>query len=266
MSGARPVERLTASIRAAGAEGRLALAPFVPAGFPSREGFAELLGRIEPRVEAIEIGVPFSDPMADGVTIQASSRAALDDGVTMHWILELLEAHEAAAPRVLMSYLNPLLSVGFDTLAERAPAAGIAAVIVPDLPYEESAALRAALDRRGLGLVQLVTPLTAPDRLERLCNVSSGFVYAVTTTGTTGAAVADDSGRAAYFDRVRSVSALPVMAGFGIREAGQLAALVGHVDGVIVGSALIELLARGDDPVAFLDELSRGGAVGGGSR
>jgi tryptophan synthase alpha chain len=124
--------------------------------------------------------------------------------------------------------------------------------IIPDLPYEESADVRAALDRVGVALVQMVTPVTPERRLSMLCEASQGFVYAVTMTGTTGKSVAVPDEVLDYMDRVRAVSPVPVCAGFGIRNAGQVTRMQGHVDGVVVGSALVEVLERGEDPAEFL--------------
>jgi tryptophan synthase alpha chain len=151
-----------------------------------------------------------------------------------------------------MSYLNPLLSFGQTRLAEHARKAGVSGIIIPDLPFEECAELRSAFDAEGLALVQMVTPVTPPQRLAMLARESRGFVYAVTMTGTTGKAVAADDELLDYLQRVRDVATLPVCAGFGIRTATQVAALAGHVDGCIVGSALVEVLGNGQDVAAFL--------------
>jgi tryptophan synthase alpha chain len=161
-------------------------------------------------------------------------------------------------PVLLMSYLNPLLSYGLVRFAGEASRAGVAGLIVPDLPFEESAELRTELEPPGLALVQMVTPVTPPRRLARLARESRGFVYAVTLTGTTGRAVLADDGLLGYLDRVRAVATVPVCAGFGIREAGQVARLAGHADGCIVGSALVEVLEKGQDPAAFLRGLYPG--------
>jgi tryptophan synthase alpha chain len=159
------------------------------------------------------------------------------------------------APLLLMSYLNPLLAYGLDKLPGAVAKAGVAGFIIPDLPYEESAEMRAALDGHGLALVQMVTPVTPPERLKMLCESSQGFVYAVTMTGTTGKNVAVPEDVLAYMDRVRAVSPVPVCAGFGIRSAEQVARMQGHVDGVVVGSALVEVLERREDPAAFIKSL-----------
>jgi tryptophan synthase alpha chain len=162
------------------------------------------------------------------------------------------------APLLLMSYLNPLLAYGLERLPADARAAGVAGFIVPDLPFEESGELRDALDAEGLALVQMVTPVTPASRLAVLCEAARGFVYAVTMTGTTGKSVTVPDDVLAYMDRVRAVSPVPVCAGFGIRSAEQVRRMTGHVDGVVVGSALVEVLERGDNPATFLRELRAG--------
>jgi tryptophan synthase alpha chain len=247
---------ITAAIRGAVQRDRPALVAFLTAGFPSREHFRAHLEAIASAADVVEIGVPFTDPMADGVTIQRASQAALGAGVSLKWILkQLAETHASGAPRLLMSYLNPLLAFGLQELPEAAARAGVAGFIVPDLPYEESAELGAALNARGLALVQMVTPVTPPERRRTLSAASQGFVYAVTMTGTTGRATAVPDEVIRYLDGVRSVAALPVCAGFGIRTREQVERLRGHVDGVIVGSALVECLERNEDPAKFLRAL-----------
>lgn len=248
-------ERIGAVIREAARRGP-ALVAFLTAGFPRRESFRTLLAEVARAADVVEIGVPFTDPMADGLTIQRSSRAALAQGVTLRWILDELAAMAPVeAPLLLMSYLNPLLSFGFEELADAARRARVAGFIVPDLPFDEGGDLARALDTRGIGLVQMATPVTTPERLARVCGASRGFVYAVTMTGTTGRNVAVPDEVIAYLDRVRAVSPVPVCAGFGIRTREQVARLAGHVDGVIVGSALVEVLERGEDPAAWLRAL-----------
>lgn len=256
-----PRDCISIAIRAAVAAGRPALVGFLTAGFPTRLGFKENLAAVAGECDVVEIGVPFTDPMADGTTIQRASFAALADGVTLPWILEELGALHPrhAAPILLMSYLNPLLKFGLDKLPRAAAAAGVAGFIVPDLPFEESADLKSALDREGLALVQMVTPVTPPERLAMLCREAKGFVYAVTMTGTTGTPTGPAGELPpdvlAYMDRVKCCSSAPVCAGFGIRSREQVARFAGHADGVVVGSALVEVLERGGDVRAFLRSL-----------
>ena len=245
------------AIAAAKSAGRPAIVAFMTAGFPRRATFLETLARVGSAADVIEIGVPFTDPMADGMTIQRASETALRDGVTLAWILdELRQAKERpAAPLLLMSYLNPLLRYGFDRLPAAARAAGVAGFIVPDLPNEEGDEFATALKAEGLALVQMVTPVTPRDRLEALCRNADGFVYAVTMTGITGKSVDVPDDVLSYLDAVRAASGAPVCAGFGIRNRSQVERLAPHVDGVIVGSALVEVLERGEDPAAFLRQL-----------
>jgi tryptophan synthase alpha chain len=256
-----PRDAVSAAIQAAARQGRPALVGFLTAGFPTRLGFKDNLAAVASVCDVVEIGVPFSDPMADGTTIQRASFAALTGGVTLPWILEelasLKERH--SAPILLMSYLNPLLKLGLDALPRAAAAAGVAGFIVPDLPFEESGDLKRALELEGLALVQMVTPVTPPDRLAMLCREAQGFVYAVTLTGTTGARKGPSAEVPIevleYMDRVKRCSSVPVCAGFGIRSREHVERFAGHVDGVVVGSALVEVLERGEDVRAFLRSL-----------
>lgn len=254
---------ITDAIRAARGDAP-ALVAFLTAGHPSRDGWADTLAAVAEAADVVEIGVPFSDPMADGVTIQNSSRAALEAGVTLRWILDTLAEHRArvAAPVLLMSYLNPIVRFGVDAFASAAREAGVDGLIVPDLPLEESIELRTRLDEVEAALVQIVTPVTPADRARRLADASSGFLYAVTTTGITGGNKELPEATTRYLDAIRSVSSVPVCAGFGIRRAEQVRALAPHADGVIVGSALVEVLERGEDPRAFLGSLRAGHPAG----
>lgn len=257
MSSLLPRQRISAALEAAPVAGRPALVPFITAGYPDKDAFISTLKKIAVAGDVIEVGVPFSDPMADGVTIQRSSHAAIAAGVSLRWILEeLTAAGDIGAPIVLMSYLNPLLAYGFDRLAEACVAAGVCGFIVPDLPWEESEEFRAALDAQGLALVQLVTPATPDDRLEMLCKGSQGFIYAVTITGITGGDVELPQEVTHYLDIVKNHTNLPVCAGFGVRHPEQVQLIGRHATGVIVGSALVERLEAGEDPSAFLQQLT----------
>ena len=254
-----PRDRVSQALTAAPAAGRPALVPFITAGYPDKQAFISTLKKIAIAGDVIEVGVPFSDPMADGVTIQRSSHAAIAAGVSLRWILkELTAAGDVGAPIILMSYLNPLLAYGFEKLAKDSVAAGVCGFIVPDLPWEESEEFRAALDQQGLALVQLVTPATPDDRLEMLCRGSQGFVYAVTITGITGGDVELPAEVTTYLDTVKSHTDLPVCAGFGVRHPEQVQRIGRHATGVIVGSALVERLEAGEDPSGFLHELTAG--------
>jgi tryptophan synthase alpha chain len=251
-----PHERISAALRQGAQAGEPALVAFLTAGYPRRAQFREHLAAVAAGADVVEIGVPFTDPMADGMTIQRSSHEALRQGVTLQWILDELTAMPPlSTPLLLMSYLNPLLAYGYERLAEASVKAGVCGFIIPDLPLDESGTLRAALEPRGLALVQMVTPVTPAERLARLCAASQGFVYAVTMTGTTGKNVAVPADVLGYLERVRAISRVPVCAGFGIRSREQVERLRGAVDGVVIGSALVEVLERGASPQAWLATL-----------
>lgn len=253
-----PSEKISVAITQA--RGGTAIVAFITAGYPQREKFREHLIQVGNEADVVEIGVPFTDPMADGMTIQRSSREALRQGFSLRWLLDELQAMQRdgllpRAPLILMSYLNPLLAFGFDQLASAAGKAGVCGFIIPDLPYDEGEDLRAALAPHGLAIVQMVTPVTQPERLKKLCAATQGFVYAVTMTGTTGRTASVPGEVTSYLDSVTAASKLPVCAGFGIRSHEQVEQLRGHVAGVIVGSALVEVLESGKDPGAFLRSL-----------
>ena len=253
-----PAQVLADTIRAVRRE-RVAVVAFLTAGFPSKEHFARDLAELAAEADVVEIGVPFTDPMADGVTIQRSSYVALQQGVTLHWIIDTLRSlPKMKAQLVFMGYFNPMLAYGMPKLAADAAAVGISGFIVPDLPIEESAAFEKALGTQGLALIRMVTPVTPQARLEHLCSSAQGFVYAVSMTGTTGKSVG--TGGVAqetldYLDKVRKLAPVPVCAGFGIREPSQVAALAPHVDGVVVGSAIIEAMEQGHSPAVLLRKL-----------
>ena len=263
MTSASPI---SSAIRSAASRsgGGPALIPYVTAGFPTKAALVPQLQALAAYAAVIEVGVPFSDPMADGVTIQRSSRVALEQGVSLEWILgELQRARptlRADVPICLMSYLNPLLSVGLGRLGARCAAAGVAGLIIPDLPFEESAELQRAVHAHGVGLVQLVSPVTPAERAAKIASASDGFVYAVTMTGVTGAGRVEGAGpgesTADYLKRLRAASPVPVCAGFGIRTREHVAALRGLADGAIVGSALIEAIERAEDAGKFLASLA----------
>jgi len=253
-----PAQRLSDAIRNVRRE-RVAVVAFLTAGFPSRDHFRADLEALASEADVVEIGVAFTDPLADGVTIQRSSLAALAQGVSLHWIIDQLRTMpKVKAQLVFMGYLNPMLAYGLDQLAADAAAVGVCGFIVPDLPIEESADFERAIAPHGLALIRMVTPVTSQARLEQLCSSAKGFLYAVSMTGTTGRAVGAAGIPQAtldYLDRVRKLSPVPVCAGFGIREHAQVAALDPHVDGVVVGSALIEAMEKGDSTIELLRKL-----------
>lgn len=234
-----------------------ALIAFLTAGYPKPEHFLTVLKEVAAAADVIELGVPFTDPMADGVTIQRSSQLALQQGVTLKWIFDQLESYdfELDPPILLMSYMNPLLAFGLESLVSRMQDTGVSGLIVPDLPYEESDILSSEMDSQGLALVQMVTPATPKARLKKLCMASDGFVYAVTRTGITGGEGSLPADLAQYLQRVKSSAKLPVCAGFGVRDSKQVKLIGKYADGVIVGSALVEVLEQGKSAGQFLTAL-----------
>ena len=203
--------------------------------------------------DALEIGIPFSDPLADGPTIQRASQTAIDRGVTLGKTLELLEAHgrPLGVPLVLMTYTNPVFAMGIETFCQRAAAAGVSGVLVSDLPPEELPSLASALRARRLDRILLVSPTTRAERIDRLAAAGSGFIYCLTRTGVTGAG-GDFSGHLTeQVTRIRARSSLPVIAGFGIRTDSDVERLRGLVDGVVIGARLLEILgaARGPEQI-----------------
>ena len=253
----QPHESISAAIESANTDKRTGLVPFITAGYPEPAEFLDTLRAVAEVGDVVEVGIPFSDPMADGMTIQRSSYVAIEKGVTLKWIFDQLESikGQIEIPIVFMSYLNPLLAFGFEELAQRALDSGVCGFIVPDLPFEECAEIRSALEAKGIGLIQLVTPATPPDRLEMLARESRGFLYAVTITGITGGDSGLPDDLAEYLDKVSEVSPLPVCAGFGIRAAEDVVNVGKHAAGAIVGSALVEVLENGNDPAEFLRQL-----------
>ncbi|MFM1593813.1 MAG: tryptophan synthase subunit alpha [Woeseiaceae bacterium] len=254
MSSAEKIESILKKINR---NNETALVPFFTAGYPQLDSFASDLINISKVGDVVEIGVPFSDPMADGMTIQRSSHQALINGVSLKWIFDQIEAvsDQLQAPLVMMSYLNPLLAFGYEELAQRAKKVGIGGFIVPDLPLEESYELQSSLENMGLGLIQLITPATPIDRMINLCAASKGFVYAVTMTGITGSDSGLATNLAKYLDQICGITDLPVCAGFGVRSAEDVKMIGRHAAGAIVGSALVEVMEREEDFVGFLERL-----------
>jgi tryptophan synthase alpha chain len=248
-------------------EGRAALMPYMMAGFPDREtSLAVAEAYVDSGADLIELGVPFSDPLADGPTIHAAATAALAAGATLETALEVCKSVSDRVPIVLMVYSNMVLANGGAAeFARRATEAGAAGAIVPDLPLEEATEIREALEAEGLALVPLLAPTTPPERRKRICAAAKGFVYVVSSVGTTGERQQLPSGLADLVAATKADTDLPIAVGFGIGTPEQVAEVGKLVDGVIVGSRLIRAAAEGgvDAVEAFLRE-SR--AAQGGSR
>lgn len=239
--------RIEEALATARQQGRAALIPYVTAGFPS---LGQLPGLVEALTDAgadlIEIGIPFSDPLADGPVLQRAATAALAGGVKVRDILDCVaEISPHAPPLVFLTYVNPVFHFGVDPFIEAAHRAGVTGLIVPDLPWREAGAVRAAARQRGLAVIPLVAPTSTEQHLRQISK-ASGFVYAVSVTGVTGVRSSVGAEVRPLVDRVKAVVPLPVAVGFGIstpehaREVGQVA------DGVIVGSALVQVI--GENP------------------
>ena len=258
------MSRIAARFAALRSAGRKALIPFVTAGDPSLEATVPVMhALVDAGADAIELGVPFSDPMADGPTIQRSSERALARGAGLRFVLECVRdfrERDDATPVVLMGYLNPVEIRGADTFARDAAAAGVDGVLLVDLPPEEAGEFREAFSAAGIALVLLASPTTPPERLDALCRDAQGYLYYVSFAGVTGASERLDSDAARVRLReLRSRAQAPVVAGFGIRDAASAAAMAADADGVVVGSALVASLADATDPAtaaaAFLRPL-----------
>ncbi len=245
------MSRLQARLAALRAGSRKALVPFVTAGDPALEATVPVLhALVEAGADVLELGVPFSDPMADGPVIQRSSERALARGAGLSWVLQAVRAFRVAdadTPVVLMGYLNPVEIRGPAAFAADAAAAGVDGVLLVDLPPEEAEEYQAAFAHHGLALISLASPTTPDSRLQRLATRSDGYLYYVSFAGVTGADRLDvgDAGR--RLAQLRGMASLPVYAGFGIRDAASAAAMAEHADGVVVGSALVAALEGSRD-------------------
>ncbi len=250
-----PVSRLEARVAAANAAGRPALVPFLTAGFPTLDRFwEEMDGLDRGGADVIEIGVPFSDPVADGPVVEAASLRALENGVTLRWILDGLKARAGRydAELVLMGYYNPFLQYGLENLAVDAAAAGVAGFIVPDLPLEEDGEMRALLAARGIDLIALVGPNTSEERMAEYAAVASGYVYVVSVLGITGVREGLPPEVPQTLARARKAFRLPLALGFGIKEPKQLEGFPDRPDAVVFGSALLRHIDAGNSAESFL--------------
>jgi tryptophan synthase alpha chain len=245
------VSRIDARFAALKAEGRAAFVAYVMAGDPDAAASLEVLkGLPGAGADLIELGFPFSDPMAEGPTIQRAAQRALKAGMTLHGTLALAAAFreaDAETPLILMGYLNPVMTLGFEAFARQAAAAGVDGLIVVDCPPEEADPLADALDAAGVALIRLATPTTDDRRLPTVVRRTSGFVYYVSVAGVTGVKEADAAAVAPQVERVRRASGLPVAVGFGIRTPERAAAVARAADAVVVGSALVDEAAQAAD-------------------
>ena len=238
--------------------GRKGLIPFCTAGDPAPEATVPLLhAMVDAGADLLEIGVPFSDPMADGPVIQRSSERALEKGVSLPAVVRMVRdfrQDNEATPVILMGYMNPVEAMGLELFAEQAAEAGVDGVLLVDLPLEETAAVLPALSAKGLSMVFLVAPTTSGQRLKSICSLASdnSFVYYVSLKGVTGSSHFDPDQMRDKVGAIRACAEVPVAVGFGIKDDGTAAAAAAHADAVVVGSALVERLeaaASADDGI-----------------
>ena len=225
---------------------RAALMPYLMGGFPSlEESVAAGLAAVDAGADLLELGIPFSDPLADGPVIHAAATGALAAGATPHAVLGVCERLAARVPVVLMVYANIVLTAGASAFVMRASLAGASGLIVPDLPFDEAAEVRAACDSEGLALVPLVAPTTTPERIASIAADARGFVYTVSLTGTTGERDELPERLAETVGRVRASTDVPVAVGFGISTPEQARSVAELADGVIVGSRVVRAAGEG---------------------
>ncbi|TBR26227.1 tryptophan synthase subunit alpha [bacterium] len=258
-------ERIVAAFTKAAAEGRAAFIPYLTAGDPTLEWTGRHLDALaRAGADVVELGIPFSDPVADGPVNQRAAERGLASGTTLSGVLELLAAERAAGltlPAVLFTYANPVAALGWEGFAKRAAASGADGVLVVDLPVEEADEHRAACAAAGLATVFLAAPTTDDARLAAAARASSGFLYYVSRLGVTGASASLAAGAAEELARVkRAAGTLPVAYGFGVSDPEQAAAAAKLADGVVVGSALVRLL-EGPDPAEGARRLAEAAAA-----
>lgn len=254
-----PIREMFAALRE---RDELGLIAYLTAGFPSIDASIDLMHvAAGAGADLLEIGVPFSDPIADGPTIQFGSTQALAGGFTLAAFFDCLARRPLPIPTVLFSYLNPLLAFGRDALLDRLVELRIAGLIVPDLPVDEAEGWLAAARERNLILNFLVTPTTTDERLGEIATKSAGFIYAVSTLGTTGARRRLSTGLPAYLQRVRNQTQLPIAVGFGISTPGHITELRDKADAVVIGSRFIDAIRNNEnlsDVVRRLKSATRG--------
>ncbi len=258
------MSRIAATFAKLRAEGRTALMPYLMTGYPERDSAIQLAPALEAAgADLFELGVPFSDPLADGATIQRASERALANGIRLEQCIATIAAlreRGVNAPIVPMGYYNPFLQYGLDRLARDLAGAGADGLIIPDLPPEEAGACHAACRTHGIDLIFFVAPTTPDDRIAHIATIGSGFIYCVSLTGVTGARRELWSGLPAFLKRVRHHTDLPLVVGFGISSAAHVRDVGAHADGVIVASALINAIdqAPPDEYVARAADFVRG--------
>lgn len=253
-------ERIDHAFATTAREDRAALVAYLPAGFPTRERFLEAARTLLEHADLLELGLPYSDPLGDGPTIQRASETALRGGMTVRGTLEQARdlRETTGKPLVIMTYYNPILATGEQEFCERAAGHGVDGLILPDLPPDEADSLIGHADRAGLALTFLVAPTSTDERIRIVAAATTGFVYAVSVTGVTGARAAVPVEVPDLVARVKRATDRPVAVGFGVSDGATARAVALHADGVVVGSALVTAVERGDDLSALAAELRDG--------
>lgn len=240
--------RIDTTLASAKAAGRGALAPFITVGYPDIPTSTDIAEAVlESGADMLELGIPFSDPLAEGTTIQKSSFHALQQGVTMNASLDVLRdlrQRGIESPLIFMGYVNPFLAYGIERFARDAASAGLDGVILPDLPAEESAPFADILEENGLYLIPLLAPTSSDSRIERACSRARGFIYCVSLTGVTGVRSELRQGVEAMVERVRRFTDLPLLVGFGISRREHVQSVSRFADGALVGSALVHAIGN----------------------
>jgi tryptophan synthase alpha chain len=248
---ANGTERIAAAFSAARDERRAALMPYMMGGFPDQETAGAIVAAyVDAGADLVELGVPFSDPLADGPVIHAAATAALAGGASLESVLETCAGASRSVPVVVMCYANVILARGLDEYSEMLAGAGAAGTIAPDLPIEETGGLREALRARGIALVPLVAPTTPAERRARICTSAEGFVYVVSVSGVTGERLELPPELAELVSAVRAESAVPAAVGFGVGTPEQAGAVGRIADGVIIGSRLVRIAGDAPDAAA----------------
>ena len=233
-----------------------AFMPYTVLGYPTRQASLETVQTlVKAGADLLELGIPFSDPLADGPTIQAATQKSLENGTTLKDCIAMtreLRDQGVDTPALLMGYVNPMLAYGLESFVADAAVAGVDGLIVPDLPPEEAKELEGLCQEQGLALVYLLAPTSTPDRIERVAKQSSGFIYLVSLTGVTGARNQLAEGLSDFIQRVREKTETPLAVGFGIGNGEQAKNVAQHADGVIVGSALVKRAGVSNDEVYAL--------------
>jgi tryptophan synthase alpha chain len=252
------LEHINETFSALRASKRAALMPYFTLGYPTPSASVEVVEALaQAGADLIELGIPFSDPLADGPTIQHSTQVALDQGMTVKRCFELvrqIRERGVRQPLLLMGYINPLLAYGLARYVTEASASGADGLILPDLPIEEAAEVESIFRENGLALVYLASPASTPERIAALAARTSGFLYLVSLTGVTGARTALSAGLADFVSRVRAVAQTPLAVGFGISTPQQAQTVAALADGVIIGSVLISAAGKASDPAAAAAE------------